>query len=184
MGYFTALSQFMQTVAILLGTHSRQNFVTVMQNFAARVQDFVAVKQQEALRMAVPSAVGNPYMTLSRLRKEEQPLSVEQLAKQAAVLEAAVKMAGGKKAWKKLGWVEQWRFERHIKQQEAEEKLLVKDCEKWLRRRAYETGHFDRVIVNYREVSSPSLAFPTPSLTFSALLATLPASSSTIERCA
>ena len=36
---------------------------------------------------------------------------------------------------------------------------LVREAERWLRRKSYETGHFDRVIVNYREVQKPMRLF-------------------------
>jgi hypothetical protein len=42
---------------------------------------------------------------------------------------------------------------------EAEEARLVADADRWLRRKAYEGGHFDRVITNYREVQKPVRSF-------------------------
>lgn len=42
---------------------------------------------------------------------------------------------------------------------EEEETLLAREAQKWLRRRQYETGHFDRVIVGYREVQKSMNAF-------------------------
>jgi len=62
-------------------------------------------------------AMRNPYMVLSSLRKKTP--RVEQLPEQTGVLEAAVKEAGGKKAWKKLSAIQQWRIERLIKQAAA-----------------------------------------------------------------
>ena len=42
---------------------------------------------------------------------------------------------------------------------ESEEAQLVQDAEKWLRKKAYEGHHFDRVIANYREVQTPLRKF-------------------------
>ena len=42
---------------------------------------------------------------------------------------------------------------------EAEEAKLVRDAERWLKRKAFEGGHFDRVIVHYREVQKKASAF-------------------------
>ena len=41
----------------------------------------------------------------------------------------------------------------------AEEARLVRDAERWLARKSYERGHFDRVIEGYREVQKPLRAF-------------------------
>jgi hypothetical protein len=44
---------------------------------------------------------------------------------------------------------------------EAEEAALVAEADKWLRKRAYEGHHFDRVIAGYREVQTPLRKFST-----------------------
>ena len=41
----------------------------------------------------------------------------------------------------------------------TEEARLVREAERWLSRKDYEHGHFDRVIVGYREVQKPLRAF-------------------------
>ena len=42
---------------------------------------------------------------------------------------------------------------------EAEEARLVADAERWLARKPYEEGHFDRVITSYREAQKPLRSF-------------------------
>ena len=42
---------------------------------------------------------------------------------------------------------------------EAEESRLLRECDKWLAKKPYEGGHFDRVIAGYRELQKPLRGF-------------------------